>query len=85
MDWYCSLSGRTIKFKSKRKHPKILTHNEFKRCIRIKHTIEKFFFFDFVSIFVEHITIHIRKSKKCRVKYDFENRFNNEITPYVKS
>ena len=40
MDYYCDVSGRTIKIKRKNKHLQSITHNEFEKCIQIKHTIE---------------------------------------------
>ena len=83
MDYYCDVCGKTIKSKSK--HLQCLTHNEFEKCIRMKHTIENpdFSFID--SIFNDYITNHNKNFDINLVEYDFNLVFDKEFNPYIKS
>ena len=40
MDYCRDVCDKTIKFNSKSKHFKSLTHNDFETCVRMKHTNE---------------------------------------------
>ena len=55
MDYYCDICDETNKIKSKNKHLQRLTHNEFEKCIRIKHFIGYPNFFDTDAIFNQYI------------------------------
>ena len=56
MEYYCDVRDKTTKTKSKSKHLRSLTQNEFDKCIRIKHTIKNPDFFDLDDFFNENIT-----------------------------
>ena len=77
MDYYCDVVYNIIEIKSKNKHLKSLTHNEFDKCIRTNHTIENPDFFDIDSIFNKYITNHNEKFDLYLVKCDFELGFVN--------
>ena len=58
LDYYCDVCVETIEIKSKRKHFQSLTHNEFEKYMRTKHTTENVAFFDIDLKFNEYITDH---------------------------
>ena len=58
MDYYCNVCDETIQIKSKNKHLPGLTHNEFEKCIRKKHTKQNPDFLVIESLFDEYITDH---------------------------
>ena len=58
MDYCCDLCDGTTKIKSKSKHIRSLTQNEFENYILIKHAIQNPDFFDLNELFNECITDH---------------------------
>ena len=56
MNYPCHVCDKTIKFKSKIKICKSLSHTELDKCIRLKHTFENPDFFDIDETFIEYIT-----------------------------
>ena len=41
MDYYSDVCDKTIEIKSESKHLRILTHNQFEKCLRIKRALSK--------------------------------------------
>ena len=72
MDYYCNVCDGIIKIESKNKLLQSLTHNEFEKCIRKKHTNENLDFFDIDRIFNDYITNHNKKFVLYLVEYDFK-------------
>ena len=85
MDYYCHACDKTIKIKSKTKHLQSLTHNEFEKCIRLKHTIQNPDFFDMAELFNEYITDHNKKFDLYFVKSDFKLVSNKDFTRHFQS
>ena len=53
MDYYCDICGKTNKPESENEHLQSLTHSEFEKCIRIKHTMK----ITISWIYVKYLTI----------------------------
>ena len=82
MDYYCNTCDKTNKTKSKSKHFQSLTHNEFEKCIRTKHTIQNTNYFDIAEIFNEYIKNHNKKFDLYLVEYDFILVFERLLSSY---
>ena len=80
MDYYCDACDKTIKIKSENKHIQGITHNEFDKYIRIKHTIENPVFFDINKISPVTIKNLIYICLKMIL-----NVFDNEFHPHIQS
>ena len=85
MDYYCDVGDKAIKIKPKRKIFQSLSQNEFKYCIRVKHTISNPDFFVIDKRFIKYITNHIEKSDLRLVECDFKLAFEQELHPHFKS
>ena len=83
MDYYCDICDKTIKSKSKLLRS--LSHIEFDKCIRTKHTIEYPDFFDMDKIFKDYITNRNKKFDLYLVRYDFQIFFDEEFYPRIQS
>ena len=79
MEYYCNACHTRFKIKPKRKLFQSLTHNEFRKCIRLKHTFQNIDFFDLDSMFNEYIHCHIKKVDLYLVKYDFKLVYSKKI------
>ena len=71
MDYYCDLCDRSNEIKSKNKHLTSLTHNEFEKCIKTKHTMKNPDLFDIDEIFNDYSTNHNKKINIYLVNYQF--------------
>ena len=61
MEYHCDVSDETSEIKRKDKHFQNLTHSEFDKCIRTKHTIEKPDFFYIDEKFNDYVTNHNKR------------------------
>ena len=97
MQYSCDIIDEAINVKSKRNNLQCLTNNEFDKCIRRKHIIQKPDFFDVDSIFDEQITNDTKKVESNLAKFDSnlvfivsekhfaEKVINKEFTPHIES
>ena len=85
MDYYCDVCDKTIKINSQSKPLKSVTHNEFEKCVRIKHTIENPDFFALDSIFKDYITNHNKRFDLYVVESVFNLVFDTEFHPHIRS
>ena len=84
-DYYCDVRDKTIKIKSKSKHLRRLTQNEFDKRIQMKHSVENPVFFDIDELIHEYIINHKNKFDFYFVICDFELVFDNSFYPHIKS
>ena len=85
LEYYCEVCDEAIRTKSKRKHFQSLTHLEFEKRIRTKHTIQNTNFFDIDEKFTEYLTNSNKKVESYLVKYDSKLIFDKEFSPPIKS
>ena len=83
MSYYCSICDRTIKYKSKNKHFKSLTHKSFDKFIRLNHTIQNPKFFDVDKMFNDYIIIHKRKIELDLIGADFKRDFGKDLVAHI--
>ena len=79
MEYYTDVCEKTTKIQSEDKRLQSLTHIEFKKCIRINHTIQNPDFFDIDEIFNGYILNHNKKFDSYLVKNDFKLVFDGEF------
>ena len=91
MNYFCDACDRTIKIKSRSRHGKSLTHNEFEKRLRKEHTIQNLDLFDVDEIFIKYIT---NQTKKLILILQLKNKikfprfiFKNDLisTVFIKS
>ena len=85
MKYYCDPCDKPVKLKSKNKHLQTLTHNDFQKRIRIKHTIENSDFFETDEIFDVYNTNHNKEFGLYLVIYYFIFVFDKDFYPQVIS
>ena len=85
MKRYCEEIDMSGKLESKNKRVQSLTHNDYAKWIRIKHTIDNLDFFDIEKIFIDYMTNHNKKSDLYLVIYDSKIVLDKKFYAQVKS
>ena len=83
MKYYCSVSDKAIKLKSKIKRFKSLTHKDYVKFIRINHTIQNPNLFDVDKLYNDYIINHVRKFDLYLVVADFKREFDKDLNAHI--
>ena len=85
MSYYCSVCDKTIKLKYKNNDFESLTHEEYKKLIRINHTLQNPKFFVVRKTFFDYITNHNKNVELYLVRADFKIDFDNDLNAHIKT
>ena len=80
----CDVCERTMKIKSKSKHLKSQSHNEFAKSIRIEETTENLDFFDIDELFNDYMSNNKKNSIDILLNA-IKLVFDGEFYPHIKS
>ena len=85
MEYYCDVCDKTIKFKSKSKHLKSLTHNEYEKNIQQNRPLKILICLTQKKQLTNISLFILRKFDLYLVKFDFKLVFDKEIYPHNNS